>query len=269
MLVLRQRRNFKGQSDSRKMSNTYASRAATTFPQFANLPGELQLKIWRFAIPEPRVITYSSRPSVEFYHPNIDKSIYKLTYTNPGILGACYDSRTEALKRYQPAFNIELCHPVYIDFKRDIFEFGDFPALEAFSIKNSPFSGSKGEGDRILTLGTTLSEYLDEHRFTLICSNFASLKTLLVRETNYWTRRSLRGVPLSRYESKDIERSWPRITSRVRSNIQARGGDWSAWRPPVVVRGSLDQWEESLRNVTAEEVHKMYWDVDGDGIEKA
>jgi hypothetical protein len=24
-----------------------------------------------------------------------------------------------------------------------------------------------------------------------------------------------------------------------------------------------------LRNVTAEEVHKMYWDVDGDGIEKA
>jgi len=251
------------------MSNTYFRRAPISFPQFAKLPGELQLKIWKFAIPEPRVITYSSRPFTEIYPPNTHKSIYKLTYTNPGILGACYDSRTEALKRYQPAFTIELGHPIYIDFTRDIFEFGDFAALQAFSIKNSPFSGSKGEGDRILTLGITISKYLDEHRFTLICSNFAALKTLMVRETEYWTRRSLRGVPLNRYESKDIERSWPRITSRVRSNIQARGGDWSAWRPPVVVRGLLDQWEESLRNVTAEEVYKMYLDVDVDGIEKA
>lgn len=108
----------------------------TAFHRFPDLPAEIQLKICALVVPEPRSIAYSTRSwddrisakGIAF------ATIYKRTFTVPGILSACIDSRIDALRRYQPAFAVEPGRPTYVDFGRDVFESGDFQALQqAFS----------------------------------------------------------------------------------------------------------------------------------------
>jgi hypothetical protein len=231
------------------------------FPKFLQLPAELQLLIWDFAIPatDARVITYSQNHNYIRYDWRSTRStcLHKATYTNPGILGACYDSRLKALKRYTPSFAIEIGHPIYVDFSRDTFEFGDFASLEAFSIKNTPFSGSKMEGDCILTVGITLEQPLREHHFILLCSNFGGMKRLMVRERNWW---KLETEPLAEFGGEEIERTWPWVTGRIRRNIESRGGDWSAWKPPIVTRGTEEQWEYWMSDRGRYGVEEMEWE---------
>jgi hypothetical protein len=230
------------------------------FPRFLELPGELQLQIWREACSdiEPRVIKYSTNyMSWSQWHVLPHINIHKLTYTNPGILGACYDSRIEALKHYKPAFNIELGRSIYVDFTRDTFEFGSFACLQAFSIKNTPFAGSKMEGDRIKTVGITLDGTLKEYHFILLCSNFGGLETLFVREEGWWKPET---EPLSEFSGAEIEKAWPWITGRIRSNIERRGGDWTSWKPPMVVRGTKEQWERAMWEKGKELVDEMEWE---------
>jgi 2EXR family len=241
---------------------------ATSFTKFPLLPAELRLMIWECAIPEPRVIRYTSRTYREYiswYH----TSIYRLEQTIPGIIHACYDSRREALKRYKIALLVELARPVYFDFERDTLEFGDFEALEAFSKLNTRFNGSTLEADRIRTVAITLeprelqAARMQPDQFTLICSNFAKLEELKVRETNdYWRSeyywwsgstgspgRWLRDIqPLRVIESEEIVGYGPhaRLLAGIRRNIEWRGGDVKGWKPPRVIVGSGRQWEWAL-----------------------
>jgi hypothetical protein len=246
-------------------------RHAATFPKFPLLPAELRLTIWEFAIPEPRVIRYTSRTYREYnrwYH----ASIYRLEHTIPGILHACYDSRIEALKRYKVALLVDLSRPVYFDFERDTLEFGDFEALEAFSKLNTKFNGSTLEADRIRTLAITLESRMQPHHFKLICSNFGELEELKVREQSsrieyYWWSGSTgspgRWIPdiksLKVIERKEIETYPPLmgLLATIRWNIEVRAGQVKEWKPPRVVVGSEKQWELALeKNV------KVYQELD-------
>ncbi|PMD34371.1 hypothetical protein L207DRAFT_588965 [Hyaloscypha variabilis F] len=235
-------------------------RRTTGFPQFSFLPPELRLIVWEFAIPDPRVIRYSSLSDIECRH-LARSTIYSLEQTLPGILHACYDSRREALKRYRLAFAIELGKPLYFDFERDTLEFGDFNALEAFSKRNTKFNGSMMEADFVRTLAITLTPRLDRDHFKLICSNFARLEELNIREKNtdwinqgYWWNGStgspgrwIRELPpLKVIESKDIATYQPLmgLLATIRWFIEARVGELKVWRPPRVVMGSEKQWEE-------------------------
>jgi 2EXR family len=231
-------------------------RRATTFPRFSLLPAELQLLIWEFAIPDPRVICYSSRTGAWFEWNKYTRaytSIYSLTQTLPGILHACYDSRKEALKRYKLAFTMELCKPVYFDFARDTLEFGDFAAFDAFSKRNTRFNGSAIEADDVRTVAITLGPRLEEHHFKLICSNFGAMEELKVRErAAHWSWMGRWGEdvqPLRVVERKEIEGYLPLmgLIAMVRWNVEARGKVKGGWKAPRVVIGTEKQWELALK----------------------
>lgn len=242
------------------------SSKAPIFPRFKELPPELQLLVWEFAIPDPRNITYSKNYiSWHDWHHKRNIYLHSLTYVNPGILGACYDSRAEALKRYKPALGIELGHPIYLDFARDTFEFGDFASLEALSIKNTPFAGSKGECDLIKTVGITLDRPFNERSFMLLCSNFGGMETLMVRERGWW---KLETEPLSEFNGLEIERSWPWITREIRRCIEGRGGKRGAWRPPTVIRGTEEQWDRILKEKERERGKDMVDEMEWEPIQK-
>jgi hypothetical protein len=205
-------------------------RRAARFPKFSQLPAELQLMIWAFAVPEPRVIRYSS------HYPDCT-----VTQTLPGILHACYESRKEALKRYKTAFS------VYFDFARDTLEFGDFTALETFSKRNTPFNGSTEETDAVRIVAITVKYRLEEYQFRLICSNFGALEELKVREMTFETWVNWK--PLRVVERKEIERYLPlrRLLAWVRYDVDWRGQVEGGWKVPRVVIGTEKQWEAALR----------------------
>ncbi len=229
-------------------------RREKSFLKFPQLPAELQLMIWEFAIPEPRAICYSSRTcswtELYEYEKRNYTSNYSLTQTLPGILHACYDSRKEALKRYKLAFNAELCKPVYFDFARDTLEFGDFAALDAFSKRNTRFNGSAMKADDVRTVAITLGSRLEEHQFQLICSNFGSLEELKVRERKFdgWIDD---WKPLRVVERKEIEGYWPLmgLLAMVRWNVEARGKVMGVWKAPRVMIGTEKQWELALQGI--------------------
>lgn len=163
--------------------------------------------------------------------------------TYPGILGACCDSRAEASKHYTPAFAVELGgQPIHFDFSRDIFEFGDVASLMAFSQRNSPFTGSKMEADLVQVVGMTVERKLDERIFKLLCSNFGNMKVLMTREGNDELPRVPDTQPLSEFTPDQILHAWPTLRQQIRDAIKARGGEWRSWKPPLVVRGTREQW---------------------------
>jgi hypothetical protein len=211
-------------------------RRATCFPKFSQLPAELQLMIWEFAIPEPRVIRFSSQ-----FHG------WSLAQTHPGILHACYESRKEALKRYQTAFSVALRKPVYFDFARDTLEFGDFTALDTFSKRNTQFNGSTEETDKVRTVAITVRSRLEEYQFKLICSNFGALEELKVREMTFETWADWK--PLRIVERKEIEGYLPLrgLLAMVRWNVELRGKVEGGWKAPRVVIGTEKQWDTALK----------------------
>ena len=251
-------------------------RPTSYFPHFSLLPPELRLIIWEFAIPDPRVIRYSSLSYREL-RLRTHSSIYGLEQTLPGILHASYDSRKEALKRYRLAFTIELGKPVYFDFERDTLEFGDFDALEAFSKRNTKFNGYKMEADSIRTLAITVEPRLEREHFKLICSNFGRLEELNIREKNeYWRNRGYwwsgstgspgRWIPeippLKVIESEEIATYAPLmgLLANIRWFIEARTQEIKKWKPPKVAIGSEQRWQlEMEKNGTVQ--------VEGDGMD--
>jgi hypothetical protein len=72
-----------------------------TFPQFAQLPVEIQEYIWQYSLPGPRVLatahTRSGGPN-GLYFPKVDHT------PNPAALSTCRLSRKIALKRYRLVF---------------------------------------------------------------------------------------------------------------------------------------------------------------------
>jgi len=92
----------------------------TEFPLFSELASELRLKVWNYALREPRVVCLGfkgiTNPSKGIANPFISSV--------PALLHTCTESREEAL-RYKRVFelgsNTDNSYGIYLDFDIDVF----------------------------------------------------------------------------------------------------------------------------------------------------
>ncbi|KAI0871970.1 hypothetical protein GGS24DRAFT_37492 [Hypoxylon argillaceum] len=109
---------------------------ATTFTKFRDLPPELRIRIWQFAMPEPRTVVIKSPHTRSKPEPtSLDEILpsplgaelgWHSTTQIPALLHVNYEARYEALKRYSLSLSIGNAQPrVYIDFDRDTLFLGD------------------------------------------------------------------------------------------------------------------------------------------------
>lgn len=109
----------------------YESNPASEFTIFPKLPLELKDMIWKFALPDPRIVGITSHaigdpdqiPYSSDYEDGVlnESFVFKVDVNAlpMGLFLACSRSRKIALQRYELAFGSRLTHPIYFDFKRD------------------------------------------------------------------------------------------------------------------------------------------------------
>lgn len=92
------------------------------FTLFSNLPFELRLKVWGFALSVPRliVVSYTSVTGED------DRRVFVDTPPLPSCLSACQESRAEALKTYEKCTitSVPGSPMTYINFANDQFLLG-------------------------------------------------------------------------------------------------------------------------------------------------
>ncbi|KAI1178485.1 hypothetical protein F4777DRAFT_97615 [Nemania sp. FL0916] len=109
---------------------------ATSFTKFGELPPELRVKIWQFAMPEARTVIIRSPHTQQTHTPTSlddvlsqtlgDERTWQSTTQIPALLHVNAEARYEALKHYSLSLGVGKAQPrVYIDFNRDTLFFGD------------------------------------------------------------------------------------------------------------------------------------------------
>jgi hypothetical protein len=100
-----------------------------TFTLFPNVPAELQIKIWRCALPGPRII--------QLHYLNGSFSFHGAR--PPPALHTCRTSREAALSVFEPAFtrNNKLA-PIYIDLAHDTLHLATEPGMFAHTAGSFP-----------------------------------------------------------------------------------------------------------------------------------
>ena len=106
----------------------------TEFLLFPELPGEIRLKIWSFAISIPRTVTITiDRPPFKRGAAETVKT-FQTDVPAPATLYTCAESRHEALAIYKPCFNtyrtkgdhfLPTGRHLYVSFEQDTFRFED------------------------------------------------------------------------------------------------------------------------------------------------
>ncbi|KAI0490510.1 hypothetical protein F4859DRAFT_10898 [Xylaria cf. heliscus] len=107
----------------------------TSFTKFRELPPELRIKIWQFAIPEPRTVVVKSPYTRQRHIPASLDDVLPQVHGNedtwhsmtqiPSLLHVNAEARYEALKHYSLSFGVGGGQPrVYVDFDRDTVFFG-------------------------------------------------------------------------------------------------------------------------------------------------
>jgi 2EXR family len=123
------------------------------FPYFSKLPPELRRKIWRHALPGPRVVNFDF-----IYRPRQPMPHFEANYGAPTLLHVCHESREVALESYELLFQSkESSRPaIYFDLKRDTLCF----TLETIPIRIVLFLEDMPRADirrvRYLAVGTEL-----------------------------------------------------------------------------------------------------------------
>ncbi|KAI1806413.1 hypothetical protein F4811DRAFT_147479 [Daldinia bambusicola] len=108
----------------------------TTFNKFNELPPELRVKIWQYAMPDPRTVVVKSPYSEQKQTPrSLEEAISdphsqgEAWYSNtqiPALLHVNAEARYEALKHYKLSLGVGSLQPrIYIDFSRDTLFFGN------------------------------------------------------------------------------------------------------------------------------------------------
>ncbi|KAI1131219.1 hypothetical protein F5Y10DRAFT_79718 [Nemania abortiva] len=109
---------------------------ASTFTRFRDLPPEIRIKVWQFAMPEARtVVIKSPRTQSKDTPTSLDgvlaqtldtDSSWQSTTQIPALLHVNSEARYEALKHYSLSLGFGNAQPrVYIDFDRDTLFLGD------------------------------------------------------------------------------------------------------------------------------------------------
>lgn len=112
----------------------------TDFTLFPDLPKEFRDAIWKFALPEPRVVCVvpyklDNHPKARFYYRRSITRFDHIIDVNPAptpILHTCHEARIAALRSYQWAFTGVIKTPIYFDFERDSLLFTSRAALMTF-----------------------------------------------------------------------------------------------------------------------------------------
>ncbi|TRX89531.1 hypothetical protein FHL15_009575 [Xylaria flabelliformis] len=108
---------------------------ATSFTKFRELPPELRIKIWEFAMPDARTIIVKSPytrqkrlpASLDGVLPQVqdEGEAWQSPTQVPALLHVNAEARHEALKHYSLSFGVGKGQPrVYVDFDRDTIFFG-------------------------------------------------------------------------------------------------------------------------------------------------
>ncbi len=111
------------------------AQGADSFVKFRELPAELRIKIWQFAMPAARTVVIKSPYSQKTVPISLDKVLpqavddgetWQSTTQVPALLHVNAEARYEALKHYSLTLGVGKAQPrVYIDFSRDTLFFGD------------------------------------------------------------------------------------------------------------------------------------------------
>ncbi|KAJ3573192.1 hypothetical protein NPX13_g4789 [Xylaria arbuscula] len=106
-----------------------------TFAKFRELPAELRIKIWQFAMPEPRALVIKSPYSRKTVPTSLDKVLpggldgaetWHSPAEVPALLHVNCEARHEALKHYSLSLGVGQAEPrVYVDFDHDTLFFGE------------------------------------------------------------------------------------------------------------------------------------------------
>ncbi|KAI3321964.1 hypothetical protein HD806DRAFT_502417 [Xylariaceae sp. AK1471] len=108
----------------------------TRFTKFKDLPPELRVMVWKFALPEARTVVIKSPYSRQKQIPtSLDEVLpqafdgeetWQSTTQIPALLHVNVEARVETLKHYSLSLGVGKAQPrVYIDFSRDTVFFGD------------------------------------------------------------------------------------------------------------------------------------------------
>ncbi|RYC64675.1 hypothetical protein CHU98_g1547 [Xylaria longipes] len=116
-------------------SSPFQVQGATSFTKFRDLPPELRIKIWQFAVPEARTVVIKSPFTRQNHIPtSLDEALpqahdgeetWQSTTQIPALLHVNAEARHEALKHYSLSLGVGKGQPrVYVDFDRDTIFFG-------------------------------------------------------------------------------------------------------------------------------------------------
>jgi hypothetical protein len=101
-----------------------ASDTSREFTLFPKLPPELRDVVWKFTLPDPRILTLlchrislTDQKPILFTTDAVSKANVNAVATP--LLHTCSRSRQIALGRYECAFDGLLNHPIYFDWERD------------------------------------------------------------------------------------------------------------------------------------------------------
>lgn len=119
----------------------------TTFKSFSDLPGELQLKVWSFALSGPRVIKIYPLLLIEYEDHDTHHSGFQARSDYIPLLAACHDSRTTVLNEYRLiSWSNRLASPIYFNSAKDIV-FLDWTALEKIELDAMLAAGGSYKDD--------------------------------------------------------------------------------------------------------------------------
>jgi hypothetical protein len=189
---------------------------AQQFDSFPKLPPELQHEIWDMSRPAGRIITVSAimvSPKHTDYMLISNANLFPI-----GLLQACRDSRSAALRWYQPLLRGPLLNPIFFDVERDTLRFVDVFSLSACSkLENHRLINHKGAN---LDFRAVI-RHLEVARPVIIepLGVWTALETLVLEEpcgSHFIDPQILRSLKTSK--EADLKRRWRRSgmdTARV------------------------------------------------------
>jgi hypothetical protein len=167
------------------------------FTVFKRLPLEMQVKIWKFALPEGKIVTINKQFVLSGTVPNRiplpveDKASglnidlgFQVTVKSrvyfPPMLHACHISRAVTLKTLSQVFAAQLGNPIFFNFKKDILHLNSSMAMEIFEKFTPPSGPSQLHLGCVKRLVLTFSAGPTEHEFAKILATFPKLEEVYI-----------------------------------------------------------------------------------------
>ncbi|KAL6694622.1 hypothetical protein J3F84DRAFT_49027 [Trichoderma pleuroticola] len=210
-----------------------------TFHPFSRLPTELRLKIWKMSLPSPRLVSVQCGISMStLARPPPDSAEYTgctSTTRIPVNLQVCTESRTEALKSYQPSLGFFRGDGlVYFNYDIDILYFGP---REGFMAADSQFHTcmllcEPSELARVRRLAVSEAMFrLSGDTYELMCATRFTLEMLRQVSERMTGLEELILVP---WEEEMVEPALvhDRLTKQMRSALTSMRQVKSSWRSP-------------------------------------